>query len=78
MAELYDFCLSRVDYRIAGVLGSPYEQVIRQAAMLIRQLVEQAGLKKEKLFGISVAISGTVDSEKGILLDLTGSNASGK
>ena len=78
VAELHDFCLSRVDYRIAGVLGSPYEQVIRQAAMLIRQLVEQAGLKKEKLFGISVAISGTVDSEKGILLDLTGSNASGK
>lgn len=74
IAELNNFSLTRVDYRMADLSRLSYREMVEQLGALIRMMLQEAGVDIRELYGISIAVSGLVDSEQGILLELTGND----
>lgn len=78
VAELNNFALTRMEYRIVDLSRLSYSEIIRQLGALIRMMLEAARVDIGELYGISIAVSGMVDSENGILMEFTGSDIHGK
>lgn len=78
VAELNNFALTRLEYRIVDLSRLSYPEIVQQLAALIRMMLEAAKVDIGKLYGIAIAVSGMVDSEKGVLLEFTGSDTCGK
>lgn len=78
IAELNNFALTRLEYRIADLSRLSYPEIVQQLGALIRMMLEEARVGMEELYGIAIAVSGMVDSDNGILLEFTGSDTCGK
>lgn len=78
LVELNDFALNRLDNRIADVSRFSYMEMLKQVSDLIRMILDDSGIAFSQLYGVAIAVSGMVDSENGILLELTGSDTNRK
>lgn len=78
IVELNNFALVRLEYRIADLSRLSYPEIVQQLGSLIRMLLEAVKADIGELYGIAIAVSGMVDSEKGILLEFTGSDTHGQ
>lgn len=74
IAEVYDFTLMRLSYRIGDVSQLSYPEMLQSIVKLIEKVLDNAGLMQKNIYGIAIAVSGTVDSENGRLVSLTGDN----
>jgi len=78
LAELNDFALRRLDYRIADLSRLSYPEIIKQLGELIHMMLQTANVELCQLYGIAIAVSGMVDSADGTLVEFTGSDADSK
>lgn len=78
VAELNNFALTRLEYRILDLARLSYSEIIQQLGALIRMMLEAENVDMSELYGIAIAVSGIVDSDKGILLEFTGRDIHGE
>ena len=74
IAELYDFSLARLMYRMGDVSQLSYSDLLQHIVKMTQSLLRDAGILQSDVYGIAIAVSGTVDSDKGVLIGLTGDN----
>lgn len=72
VAELNNFALEQMDYRIADVSRLSYDEMIGRLAESIRGMLEEFDIPLDALYGVAIAVSGMVDEKRGVLLESTG------
>ena len=78
IVELNNFSLTQLLYRIEDASQFSYTELLDHIVKLINRILADKGLTKEDLYGIAIAVSGTVGNGNGVLIDLTGSNIPSK
>lgn len=76
--QVSDFLGNKVASGFVDVSGMSYEDMIALLKTEILDMLHQHALSMERLFGIVMTVSGTVDSESGTILSFTGTNNPGK
>ncbi|MBQ6550831.1 MAG: ROK family transcriptional regulator [Lachnospiraceae bacterium] len=74
MIELNDFLGKRVDTKRLNVFGVSYGETLERCGQAVAALLSEHRLTNDRLFGIAVTLSGTVDSSRGVVLNFTGTN----
>jgi len=77
-AEAYNFSLSKTTFYFASAVGMSYVDIVKLAARAVINIMTEVGLTVNRLFGIVISVSGMVNSARGILVQPTGSDISGK
>ncbi len=72
--QINDFCNKEMCLRQLNVYEMSYEEVISFLKDNILEMLQEQGLGLDDLFGIIITLSGTVDSQQGIILNLTSQN----
>ena len=72
--QINDFCNNEQNARMLNVFEMSYEEVIDFIKDNILEMLKELELSLQDLFGIVMTVSGTVDSARGVILSLTGSN----
>ena len=73
IAEMLDFCLNKVSYRLQETKDDTYPSAVQAAAQAITDLKERVNLSPEDIFAVTVQSGGIVDARNGILLRAIGS-----
>ena len=72
--QINDFSEKEQNSRLLNVYEMSYEEVISFIRDNLLEMLKEQSLSVKDLFGIVMTVSGTVDSARGVILSLTGSN----
>ena len=75
VAEVFDFCLHRINFHVNELNLERYPELLRGVTQTVREVLADTSIAPEQLFGIVISLSGMVDSAAGVVREFTGSDS---